>query len=75
MMSVTCMFWDPAAGTLEWVPMRWVLAAALLVGCKGTPNKPVEPARTESAAAATTPAPTHSENESGLRPHQEHAVV
>jgi Flp pilus assembly protein TadD/predicted Zn-dependent protease with MMP-like domain len=54
--------------------MRWVLAAALLVSCKGTPNKPVEPARTETAAAATTPAPTHSESEV-LRPHHEHPVV
>jgi Flp pilus assembly protein TadD len=53
--------------------MRWVLAAAVLVGCKGTPNKPTEPTHTESAAAATAPAVTHSETE--LRPHHEHAVV
>lgn len=53
--------------------MRWVLAAAVLFGCKGTPNKPTEPAHTESAAAATAPAVTHSETE--LRPHQEHAVI
>ena len=59
--------------------MRWVvLAAALAVGCKGTPNKPVEPARTteSSAAAATTQAPTHSEHgEQALRPHHEHPVI
>jgi Flp pilus assembly protein TadD/predicted Zn-dependent protease with MMP-like domain len=57
------------------VAMRWVLAAALFVGCKGTPNKPTEPARTESAAAATTTAPTHSEAEAALRPHHEQPVV
>jgi Flp pilus assembly protein TadD/predicted Zn-dependent protease with MMP-like domain len=58
--------------------MRWVLAAALAVGCKGTPNKPVEPPKSESsAAAATTPAATHSEAEHarGLKPHHEHQVV
>ncbi len=56
--------------------MRWVLAAALLLGCKGTPQKPAEPARTEtSAAAATTSTPTHSEPEGAMRPHHEQAVV
>lgn len=60
--------------------MRRVLAAAaalLVVGCKGTPNKPVEPvAQTEtSAAAATTPTTTHVESGSGVRPHQEQQVV
>lgn len=56
--------------------MRWVLAAALLVGCKGTPSKPAEPAHTETtAAAATTPVPTHSDGELGLRPHHEQPVV
>lgn len=60
--------------------MRRVLAAAaalLVVGCKGTPNKPVEPvAQTEtSAAAATTPTTTHAESGSGVRPHQEQQVV
>src|SRR5512139_527109 len=53
--------------------MRWVLAAAVLVGCKGTPNKPTEPTHTESAAAATAPAVTHSETQ--LRPHHEQPVV
>ena len=38
------------------VAMRWVLAAALFVGCKGTPNKPAEPARAETTAAAATAA-------------------
>ncbi len=57
--------------------MRWVLAAALVVGCKGTPGKPAELARAETtAAAATTPVPTHSEGElATLRPHHEQPVV
>jgi Flp pilus assembly protein TadD/predicted Zn-dependent protease with MMP-like domain len=60
--------------------MRWVLAAAIAVGCKGTPNKPAEPPKSESsAAAATTPAVTHSEPEhahgNGVKPHHEHQVV
>jgi Flp pilus assembly protein TadD/predicted Zn-dependent protease with MMP-like domain len=55
--------------------MRWVLAAALFVGCKGTANKPAEPARTESVAAATTPTQTHAEPDPALRPHHEHLVV
>ena len=57
--------------------MRWVLAAALLVGCKGTPQKPVEPAHgeTSAAAAAATPAQSHSEPEGAMRPHHEQAVV
>jgi len=55
--------------------MRWVLAAALLVGCKGTPSKPAEPTHTESVAAATAPAPSHSEVEGALRPHHEQPVV
>jgi Flp pilus assembly protein TadD/predicted Zn-dependent protease with MMP-like domain len=55
--------------------MRWVLAAALLVGCKGTANKPAEPARTETVAAATTPTTSHAEADTALRPHHEHPVV
>ncbi len=61
--------------------MRWVLVAAtagLVVGCKGTPNKPVEPAApTETtAAAATTPTTaSHTEPTTGMRPHHEQAVV
>ncbi|HEU4615943.1 MAG TPA: metallopeptidase family protein [Kofleriaceae bacterium] len=56
--------------------MRWVLAAALLLGCKGTPQKPAEPARTETAAAAAaTSTSTHSEPEGAMRPHHEQAVV
>ncbi|HEX5062593.1 MAG TPA: metallopeptidase family protein [Kofleriaceae bacterium] len=56
--------------------MRWVLAAALLVGCKGTPNKPAEPAHSETVAAATTPVPTHAEaTEATVRPHHEQPVV
>ncbi|HEY5925675.1 MAG TPA: tetratricopeptide repeat protein, partial [Kofleriaceae bacterium] len=55
--------------------MRWVLAAALFVGCKGAPNQPTEPTHTESAAAATAPAATHAESDSELRPHHEHHVV
>src|SRR5262245_2596641 len=56
--------------------MRWVLAAALLLGCKGSPNKPVaEPTHTETAAAATTPSPSHPEVEGALRPHHEQPVV
>jgi Flp pilus assembly protein TadD/predicted Zn-dependent protease with MMP-like domain len=54
--------------------MRWVLAAVLVIGCKGTPNKPTEPTHTEGAAAATTPLATHSEAES-LRPHHEQPVI
>ncbi|HEY5944385.1 MAG TPA: metallopeptidase family protein [Kofleriaceae bacterium] len=54
--------------------MRWVLAAALFIGCKGTPNKPTELTHTESVAAATTPVPTHAEGEA-LRPHHEQPVV
>jgi Flp pilus assembly protein TadD/predicted Zn-dependent protease with MMP-like domain len=57
------------------VAMRWVLAAVLFVGCKGTPNKPTEPTHTESAAAAATSLPTHSEAEGALRPHHEQPVV
>ncbi len=56
--------------------MRWVLAAALLLGCKGTPQNPAEPARTETAAAAAaTSTSTHSEPEGAMRPHHEQAVV
>ena len=55
--------------------MRWVLAAALFVGCKGAPNQPTEPTRTESAAAATAPVAPHSEADVALRPHHEHPVV
>lgn len=63
--------------------MRWVLAAALAVGCgcKGTPNKPVESARAEpapataSAAAATTTTSSHGDAEGGLRPHHEQPVI
>lgn len=55
--------------------MRWVLAAALLVGCKGTPPKSAELTHTETVAAATTPAPTHAEAEGALRPHHEQLVV
>jgi len=55
--------------------MRWVLAAALLVGCKGTPNKTAEPTRTEPAAAAA-PGPTHAaEATNALRPHHEQPVI
>ena len=54
--------------------MRWVLAAALLVGCKGTPHKRVDVSH-ETVAAATAPAPQHVDVEGALRPHHEQPVV
>src|SRR5258706_3196733 len=54
--------------------MRWVVAAMLLVGCKGNPTPPPEQTH-GSAAAATTPVkPVHVEGES-VRPHHEQPVV
>ena len=55
--------------------MRWVLAAALLVGCKGTPAPTIEPARTEQAAAATQPSKHEHVESEAMRPHHEHPVV
>ena len=54
--------------------MRWVVAAIMLVGCKGTPTAPpVEQAHTENAAAATSPI-KHVEGDV-VRPHHEQPVV
>ena len=54
--------------------MRWVVAALLLVGCKGTSVPAPEPSL-GSAAAATTPVKTHVSAGDGMRPHQEQPVV
>jgi Flp pilus assembly protein TadD/predicted Zn-dependent protease with MMP-like domain len=55
--------------------MRWVLAAALLVGCKGSPKKAADVPHGETVAAATAPAPQHAEVEGALRAHHEQPVV
>jgi len=58
--------------------MRWVVAAIMLVGCKGTPAAPppVEQTHTENAAAATTPMKVSSHVEGDVvHPHHEQPVV